>query len=118
MAKLLHAGLWLSALGVASAVFGACGHSLNTDYCGPELIRLIYVDTGGLVYVQPTTALAPAPTGFVCIPVAGEYFVLTPNSANFKQIYAALLSARVAGAPVTLVADPAQPTCTILYVTL
>jgi hypothetical protein len=101
-----------------AAVFASCLHAVDTDYCGPELIRLIYVTSAGPVYVQPTTALEPAPQGFVCKPVAGGYFILDSNAPNFKQIYATLISARVAGAPVTIVADPARSTCTIIYVTL
>jgi hypothetical protein len=101
-----------------AGLFADCLHAVNTDYCGPELIRLLYVTSAGAVYVQPSTALEPAPQGFVCKPVAGAYFVLDANAPNFKQIYATLLSARVAGAPVTIVADPARSTCTILYVTL
>jgi hypothetical protein len=85
MTKLLRAGLWVSALGLSSTVFGACGHSVNTDYCGPELIRLVYVDAGGLVYVQPTTTLAPVPAGFVCTPVSGESFVILDNQAPWEQ---------------------------------
>jgi hypothetical protein len=102
----------------AAVAFGACAHSGTADYCGPELLRLLYVDGSGVVYVQPTTSLSPTPPGFACTPVIGTYFVLVPSSPNFKQIYAALLSARISAAPVTLVADPAYSTCTILYVTL
>jgi hypothetical protein len=106
--------LWPSA-----AAFAVCAHSgTGNDYCGPELISVLYIDGSGAIYVRPTTALSPAPAGFVCAPVSGAYFLLSPNNTNFKQIYAALLSARVSGAPVTLVSDPAQPICTILYITL
>ncbi len=116
-------GLWRAAIAVLvsslpAVTFADCIHAVNTDYCGPELIRLIYVTSAGPVYVQPTTSLEPAPQGFLCKPVAGAYFVLDPNAPNFKQVYATLISARVAGAPVTIVADPARSTCTILYVTL
>ena len=100
------------------AVFAACGHEVGVDFCGPELVGLLYVTGSGLVYVRPTTALSPAPAGFLCKPAGGSYFVLDPKASNFKQVYAALLSARVSGAQVTLVADPAQSTCTVLYVTL
>jgi hypothetical protein len=101
-----------------AGVFASCLHAVDTDYCGPELMRLIYVTSAGPVYVQPSTSLEPAPTGFVCKPVAGGYFLLDSNAPNFKQIYATLISARVAGAPVTIVADPGRPVCTIAYVTL
>ena|SRR5215467_10584230 len=114
--------LCVAALSVAGwlpgAVFAACGHNSGVDFCGPELVGLLYVADSGLVYVKPTTPLTPPPPGFVCAPAGDGYFVLNPKAANFKQIYAALLSARVSGAEVTLVADPAQSTCTIVYVTL
>ena len=113
-----RAALAVLASGLPAAVFASCLHAVNTDYCGPELIRLIYVTTAGPVYVQPTTSLDPAPPGFVCKPVAGAYFILESSTPNFKQIYATLISARVAGAPVTIVADPARSACTIIYVTL
>jgi|HubBroStandDraft_6_1064221.scaffolds.fasta_scaffold193085_2 hypothetical protein len=103
----------------AASTWAACAHSATgNDYCGPELISVLYIDGSGAIYVRPTSTLSPAPAGFVCAPVSGAYFLLSPNNANFKQIYAALLSARVSGAPVTMVSDPAQPICTILYVTL
>jgi hypothetical protein len=103
----------------AAAAWCACVHSgTGNDYCGPELITLLDVDSSGAVYVRPSSALSPLPAGFVCTPVSGTYFVLSPSNANFKQIYAALLSARIAGAPVTIVSDPSQSACTILYITL
>jgi hypothetical protein len=117
MKKLLRAA-FLAAICLPAMGYGACGHSVSVDYCGPELLSLIYVNTSGLVYVRPTTSLTPTPAGFACQPVSGAYFVLNPNAPNFKQVYATLLSARVSGAPVTLVADPALSSCTILYVTL
>lgn len=114
--------LSVAALTVAAwlpgVVFGNCGHNSGVDFCGPELIALLYITQSGLVYVQPTTPLSPTPAGFACAPAGGGYFVLDPKAANFKQTYAALLSARVSGAEVTLVADPAKSTCTIVYVTL
>ena len=118
MNTLLRVALLTVAGWLPGVVFANCGHNSGTDFCGPELIGLLYVTESGLVYVRPATPLTPAPTGFVCTPAGSGYFVLDPKGANFKQIYAALLSARVSGAEVTLVADPAQPTCTIAYVTL
>lgn len=118
MTRLLRT-LFLCLLACAgTAAFANCGHSGGSDYCGPEPLSLVYVTASGLVYIKPTTPLSPAPIGFACTPVSGSYFVLNPNAANFKPLYAALLTARASGAPVTLVADPAQPQCTILYVTL
>ena len=113
VAALLTLAAWLPGAALAN-----CGHDSGVDFCGPELMSLLYVTQSGLVYVRPSTPLTPRPTGFVCAPVGGGYFVLDPKATNFKQIYAALLSARVSGAEVTLVADPAQSTCTIAYVTL
>jgi len=118
MRNLERTALVALAMCLPAGVFGACGHSVGVDFCGPDLLRLIYINASGLVYVRPTGPLVPLPSGFVCTPVSGVYFVLNPNAANFQQIYSALLSARVEGATVTLVADPAQPTCTIMYVTL
>jgi hypothetical protein len=118
MSALLRAMLLSVAACLPVRVIAGCGHSSGVDFCGPELISLLYVTGSGLVYVQPTSSLMPAPAGFTCSPVSGSYFVLDPKASNFKQIYAALLSARISGAPITLVADPAQPTCTILYITL
>jgi hypothetical protein len=103
---------------VPAGVHAQCGHSEGVDYCGPELIQLLSITSSSAIYVQLTTPLSPAPAGFGCTPVSGRYFVLPPAIRNFKQIYATLLSARVSGAPVTVVADPTQPTCTVLYVTL
>jgi hypothetical protein len=106
--------LWPTASALA-----ACAHSATgNDYCGPEPISLLYVDSSGAVYVSPSSLLSPKPSGFACTPVSGAYFLLSPNNASFKQIYATLLSARIAGAPVTIVSDPSQSACTILYVTL
>jgi hypothetical protein len=116
--KLVRAASLLLSLCLPVGAFGACGHVTGVDYCGPELISLLYVTASGYLYVQPTTPLSPTPQGFVCTPASGIYFVLAPSAPNFKQIYAALLSARVSGAPVTIVADPSQSTCTITYVTL
>ena len=105
-------------LPTASAL-AVCAHTAaGNDYCGPELVSLLYIDSSGAVYVKPSTPLAPTPAGFACRPVAGSYFVLNQSNANFKQIYAALLSARIAGAPLMVVSDPSQSSCTILYVTL
>jgi len=118
MNKLLGTLVQILAACVPAGVYAQCGHSEGVDYCGPELIQLLYVTSSSAIYVQPTSLLNPAPAGFVCTPVSGHYFVLHPEIRNFKQIYATLLSARVSGAPVTLVADPTQPTCTVLYVTL
>lgn len=118
MKKLVHAAALFLSLCNPAAVFSDCGHVVGTDYCGPELISLLYVTASGYLYVRPTTPLSPAPQGFVCTPVSGSYFVLPPSAPNFKQVYAALLTARVSGAPVTIVADPSQSACTITYVTL
>jgi hypothetical protein len=115
--KLLRVAV-VTIAGLAGPVCANCGHSSGVDFCGPELIGLLYITESGLVYVQPSTPLTPPPAGFVCTPAGGGYFVLDPKAANFKQTYAALLSARVSGAEVTLVADPAKSTCTIVYVTL
>ena len=118
MKRLLRVALLTVASCLPWAVFATCGHSGGVDYCGPDVVGLIYVTSSGLVYVQPAGPLNAAPRGFVCAPAGGSYFVLEPNATNFKQIYAALLTARVSGAPVTLVADPAKSTCTLMYVTL
>ena len=118
MSKLLRTMVQFLVVCAPAGVYAHCGHSGGVDYCGPELMQLLYITSSGAVYVRPTSPLNPAPSGFVCTPLSGEYFVLHSQAANFKQIYAALLSARVSGAPVTLVADPAQPTCTVLYITL
>lgn len=118
MSRLARVATVTLLLCIPAGAFGDCRHAVGTDYCGPELISLLYVTASGYLYVQPTTPLSPLPQGFVCTPVSGTYFVLGPNAPNFKQIYAALLSARIAGAPVTIVADPSQPVCTITYVTL
>ena len=118
MKTLLRATVLTMAAWLPGTLFATCGHNSGVDFCGPEFISLLYVTESGLVYVRPTTPLAPPPAGFLCKPVGGSYFVLDPKASNFKQVYAALLSARVSGAEVTLVADPARSTCTILYVTL
>jgi hypothetical protein len=90
----------------------------GTAYCGAEVIQLLYVSQTGVVYVQPTSSLNPAPANFPCTPVGGSYFVLQPTAAAFKQIYSLLLSARISGAPITMVSDPTQSACTISYVTM
>jgi hypothetical protein len=118
MKELLGVAVLAVACWLPGAVFANCGHNSGVDFCGPELIGLLYVTESGLVYVRPTTPLTPTPPGFVCTPAGGGYFVVDPKAANFKQLYAALLSARVSGAEVTLVADPAQSICTVVYVTL
>ena len=97
MNKLLRVAVLTVTGWLPGAVFALCGHSEGIDFCGPELLQLLYVTGSGLVYVQPGTVLTPPPTGFVCKPVGGSYFVLDPKAPNFKQIYAALLSARVSG---------------------
>lgn len=118
MKALARAVFWMLGGCLPGTILAACVHALDTDYCGPELIRLVYVSSAGPVYVQPSTSLEPAPQGFMCKPVAGRYFLLESNAPNFKQIYATLISARVSGAPVTIVADPTRSVCTIAYVTL
>lgn len=118
MLKLCALILMLS-FGFASSIASAdCGHSGNIDYCGPELIQLLYVTASGAVYVQMTSPLTPPPAGFLCSPVAGTYLLLNAQAPNFKQLYAALLSARMTGAAVTVVLDPTQSQCTISYVTV
>jgi hypothetical protein len=90
----------------------------GSQACVAEQIQLLYVTQSGAVYLMPTSSLAPATTGFSCEPVSGRYLLLNPAAPNFKALYAALLSARVVGAPVTMALDPTQPVCTIAYVTL
>jgi hypothetical protein len=92
----------------------ACNRSDATDYCGPEAIAMIYVTASGNVYIQPSSSW----NGVRCTPVIGTYAVLAASSANFKQLYAMLLSAKVSGNQVEMVMDSAQSTCTISYVTL
>jgi hypothetical protein len=118
MPKLANMLLMVSLTAGMSSAYADCGHAGTTDYCGPELIQLLYVSANGAVYVQPSTPLAAPPVGFLCKPVAGAYLVLNPAAANFKQIYATLLAARISAAPVTLILDPGQAQCTITYVTL
>jgi hypothetical protein len=112
---------FFAAVGLVAAApaSASCTHATDgTDSCGPELIHLLYVTASGAVYVQPSSSLTPAPTGFNCKPVAGAYLTLSPQAINFKPLYALLLSARLSGAPVTMVMDPLQPQCTISYVTM
>jgi hypothetical protein len=90
----------------------------GSDACASELIRLLDVTQAGDIYVMPTSSLAPASTGFSCAPVLGQYLVLNSTASNFKSLYAALLSARIVGAPVTLVMDRMQAACTIAYALL
>lgn len=119
MKRFVRALLALGFVALPSAAFAICAAgTAGTAYCGPEVIQLIYVSQSGAVYVQPTSNLSPAPANFPCTPAAGAYFVLNPTSPAFKQIYTVLLSARLSGAPVTMVTDPTQATCTISYVTL
>ena len=118
MKKLLGTMVQILAACVPAGVYAQCGHSEGVDYCGPELIQLLYITSSSAIYVELTTPLNPAPAGFGCTPVSGRYVVLRPEVRNFKQIYATRLSARVSGASVTVVADPTQPSCTVLYVTL
>jgi hypothetical protein len=100
---------------VPACAWATCAHEADgTDACVSEQIQLLYVTQSGAVYLQPTSSLA----GFSCAPVSGTYLLLNPAAPNFKAAYAALLSARVVGATVTLVMDPSQSTCTISYVTL
>jgi hypothetical protein len=118
MPKLANMLLAVALAAMVPSAYADCGHAGNTDYCGPELIQLLYVSANGAVYVQPSTSLVTPPAGFLCKPVAGAYLMLSPAAANFKQIYATLLSARLSGASVTLILDPSQAQCTITYVTL
>ena len=96
----------------------ACGHSEGTDFCGPEVIQKLYVAQSGAVYISVPSLMQHLPQGFTCTLISNEYVQLSPASSAFKQIYAALLSARLAGAPVTLVMDPTQSQCTVSYVVL
>jgi hypothetical protein len=91
-----------------------CGRGDAADYCGPELIAMLYTTASGLVFIQPSSAW----NGAVCVPVSGTYAQLLPSAPNFKQLYALLLSAKLSGSQVQMVMDPAQSTCTITYVTL
>jgi len=90
----------------------------GSDICAFEQIQMVYVTQAGPIYLMPTSSLAPSSTNFSCTPVAGRYVELNPAAPNFKAMYAAILSARVVGATVTLVMDPSQSVCTIAYVTL
>ena len=90
----------------------------GSDACVAEVIQMLYVTQSGAVYLLLTSSLAPASTGFSCTPVSGRYIVLNPAAPNFKALYAALLSARMVGAPVSVVMDPNQSSCTIAYATL
>lgn len=101
-------------IAMAAGTASACGNGEGTDYCGPELITMIYVTSSGDVYIKPSSAW----NGVVCAPVSGTYAVLRPSAANFKQIYALLLSAKLSGNQVEIDMDRAQSTCTIAYVTL
>jgi len=92
----------------------ACGRSQSVDYCGPELIAVLYTTASGAIYVQPSSSWS----GVVCTPISGVYAQLLPSASNFKQVYALLLSAKLSGFQVEMVMDPAQSQCTITYVTL
>jgi hypothetical protein len=92
----------------------ACGRADSVDYCGPDLIAVIYATTAGPIYVQPGSAW----TGSVCTPIAGIYAQLLPSAQNFKQVYALLISAKLSGYQVRLVMEPGHAQCTISYVTL
>lgn len=117
MKETMRAALLVLAGSSSAGAFAMCGHGANgVDYCGPELIQQLYVTEKGSIYVRPTSSLSPAPPGFACTPVSGVYLVLDPTAANFKQLYAALLSARLSAAPVTIVTDPNKSECTITYV--
>jgi hypothetical protein len=104
---------------VPAASWATCARDAEgSDVCGSEQIQTLYVTQTGAVYVTPTSSLAPSSTGFSCAPVAGRYLLLNSTAPNFKALYAAILSARVVGAPVTLVMDPTQSACTIAYAIL
>lgn len=112
--KWLLASLCAVAATICADAAFACGHNDGADYCGPELIGTIYVTAAGSVYIRPSSSWS----GVVCSPISGAYALLNPTSANFKQLYAMLLSAKLSGEQVTMVMDPSQPQCTITYVTL
>ncbi len=53
-----------------------------------------------------------------CLAIQGSLLRLNPAEANFKDVYAMLLSANLIGKPVTIRLDDAQSNCYILYVTV
>jgi hypothetical protein len=115
--RLAGALLALSLAIVPARGWATCAHGADgTDACISEQIEALVVRASGAVYVMPSSALATA--GFSCSPVSGHFLVLDPAAPNFKALYAALLSARVVGAAVTLAMDPSQQICTIAYATL
>ena len=117
MRTLFQLLLAIGALTLSGEALATCYHTPDgTDLCGPEPVQQLYVTANGGIYVMPTSSLIALPPRFGCTPVAGSYFALDPKSANYKQIYASLLSARMSGAPVTFVLDPAQRQCTLSYI--
>ena len=97
-------GLSLCAWGTANAC--------TATACGPEMVGLLYTTASGLVYVQPSSSVA----ALSCTTVSGTYIVLNPAAANFRELYAALLSAKISGSNVTIAMDVTQSTCTVGYV--
>ena|SRR5579862_568525 len=118
MQSFLRTALQCSAALLPMSGAMACTHSNGTDVCGPEVIQTLYVAQSGSVYVSVPSLQQALPQGFACTVISNQYVLLNPAAAAFKQIYAALLSAKLAGAPVTLVMDPTQNQCTISYVLL
>jgi len=117
--SLLGARLAICLAMVPASAWATCARQADgTDVCISEQIQTLYVTQSGAVYLLPTSSLAPSSAGFACTPAGGRYLLLDPAAPNFRAVYAALLSARVVGAPVTLAMDPSQSTCTISYVTL
>ncbi len=116
IARPLRAAIYAAMLfGVGNTAM-ACGHAGSTDFCGPEKIGMLYVTSSGNVYVSPSSSLVG--NGVVCSPLSGQYAVLSSLAANFKEVYATLLAAKLSDYQVKLVMDPTQSQCTITYVTL
>lgn len=95
-------GLSTQALNVCSGVL-----------CDRIIIRRIYVNTNGYLYVSTSGT----ETDLTCTPVSSNYLRISDQAKNYKEIYTTLLAAKLSNSRVTIRATSASA-CTIQYVYL
>jgi len=91
---------------------GPANAACNTGSCGPTLVKELYVNTGGQVYVELSDSLSPLD----CTPVPGGYLTLDMSLPTSDEVYALLLSTHLQQSPIWVRLNNQSAGCTIAYV--
>lgn len=100
--------------GVSMFAGEARASTCGVRVCANADIGTLYLNSTGHIYIRLEADYA----GLDCTPVSNAYIVLNRDHANYNQIYALLLSAELAGRPVSVRMTNADATCNVSYVTL